>query len=365
MRSWPARPDEGHALLVLVLAGALADHHEPRPRIARAERRCSCGSCRACRAGSPAAPRSCARERLGRDRRNGAASRSATLAQPEIAMVAERVGQVAQGQSASGRPAGRSSRSAGGAAGAGGDRRRAARARGRGWRRPRRAWASAAARPRRPSGRAAAPRCPRRRSRCRCRLTSLATSRSMPLARELGARVAPRTSLVSAAKPTTNARPLRAASSLRMSGLGVSSSVSPSSLLDLIFGRARLPDAVVGHRGRLDHDGGAVEVLQRRLAHLLRGLHRHVDGARRAASSAVGPEIRIDLGAAAQRGGRERVAHLARRAIRDVAHGIDRLARRPRGHQHALAGQVARAGSGARSQRLDDGVDLRQPAPAR
>ena len=77
--------------------------------------------------------------------------------------------------------------------------------------------------------------------------------------------------------------PCGAASSLRMSGLGASSSVSPSSLLRLDLGRARLLDAVVGHRRRLDHDGGALEVLERGLAHLLRGLHRHVHRARRAA----------------------------------------------------------------------------------
>src|SRR5215813_520284 len=55
-------------------------------------------------------------------------------------------------------------------------------------------------------------------------LTSLATSRSMPLASSL-ARALAATSLVSAAKPTTNAPDRPAATSARMSGLGVSSSV--------------------------------------------------------------------------------------------------------------------------------------------
>src|SRR5262245_18853983 len=55
-------------------------------------------------------------------------------------------------------------------------------------------------------------------------LTSLATSRSIPLASSL-ARALAATSLVSAAKPTTNAPDRPAATSARMSGLGVSSSV--------------------------------------------------------------------------------------------------------------------------------------------
>src|ERR687892_755284 len=64
------------------------------------------------------------------------------------------------------------------------------------------------------------------------RLTSLATSRSMPLASSL-ARALATTSLVSAAKPTMKAEPARAATSARMSGLGVSASVR--SRLPLIF----------------------------------------------------------------------------------------------------------------------------------
>src|SRR2546421_558079 len=56
------------------------------------------------------------------------------------------------------------------------------------------------------------------------RLTSLATRRSMPLASSL-ARALAATSFVSAAKPTTNAPERTAATSARMSGLGVNSSV--------------------------------------------------------------------------------------------------------------------------------------------
>src|SRR5438093_1514063 len=65
-----------------------------------------------------------------------------------------------------------------------------------------------------------------------CWLTSFATSRSMPLLSSL-ARAFAATSFVSAAKPTTNARVRRAATSARMSGFGVSSSVT--SCLPLIF----------------------------------------------------------------------------------------------------------------------------------
>ena len=78
--------------------------------------------------------------------------------------------------------------------------------------------------------------------------------------------------------------------------------------------------------------------------------------------SAVGPDDQDDLRAPPLGRGGQRVAHAARRAIGDVAHGIDRLTRRPRGDQHALAGQVTRGGERAQ-QRLDQGVDLGQPAP--
>ena len=92
-----------------------------------------------------------------------------------------------------------------------------------------------------------------------------------------------RTSLVSAAKPTRKAPALPPASSFRMSGFGASSRVSPSSLRDLILVALGSLDAVVGDGGGLDDDGGAVEVMERGLAHLLGGLHRHEDGARQAA----------------------------------------------------------------------------------
>ena len=79
--------------------------------------------------------------------------------------------------------------------------------------------------------------------------------------------------------------------------------------------------------------------------------------------SAVGPEIRVT--SAPRRSGRggHRLAHLAGGAVRDVAHRVDRLAGRTRGHEQALAGQVAPRGEHA-LERLHDGVHLGQaPAP--
>jgi hypothetical protein len=56
------------------------------------------------------------------------------------------------------------------------------------------------------------------------------------------------------------------------------------------------------------------------------------------------------------------MAHLARRAIGEVADGVDGLARRARGDEDAFAGQIASRREQA-LERLDDGIDLRQPSP--
>ena len=53
----------------------------------------------------------------------------------------------------------------------------------------------------------------------------------------------------------------------------------------------------------------------------------------------TGPRDQRDVGARLGRGARDGVALLAGRAVGDVAHRIDRLVRRPRGDQHALAGE--------------------------
>jgi len=89
----PGAADEGFALLVLFLARSLADDHETRARVARAETTVG-GSWRACSAGTPGGRRSCARARAGISRRGHLAR---DLRQAEIAVVAERVGGGGQG----------------------------------------------------------------------------------------------------------------------------------------------------------------------------------------------------------------------------------------------------------------------------
>ena len=63
-----------------------------------------------------------------------------------------------------------------------------------------------------------------------------------------------------------------------------------------------------------------------------------------------------DLGAEPREGRRDGMALLARGMVGDVAHRIDRLARRARRHQRALAGQRLLRGQ----HRLDGGHDLRR-----
>jgi hypothetical protein len=98
--------------------------------------------------------------------------------------------------------------------------------------------------------------------------------------------------------------------------------------------------AIIRDRRGLDDDRRALEVVEHRLAHLLGGLHGHEDGAgwRR---ERRGPCDQDHFGAAAQGCRREPVAHLARRAVRDVAHRIERLARRAGGDQEPLAREIA------------------------
>ena len=131
--------------------------------------------------------------------------------------------------------------------------------------------------------------------------------------------------------------------------------------LDLDLRRAA--HAIVGDGRRLDHDRRAEQVMQHGLAHLLRRLHRHERG-RGGRCERSRPGHERDLGTAAQRGGREVVPHLAGRAVRDVAHGIDRLARGTGGDDEFLAPEVLHRRE-RRCQRGDDRVGLGQAtAPA-
>src|SRR5438132_1486264 len=122
--------------------------------------------------------------------------------------------------------------------------------------------------------------------------------------------------------------------------------------LALDLGRGRVLGAVVRDGGRLDHDRGRAEMLEHRLAHVLGGLHGDEDRAGRG-RELCGTRDQRYLRAAPERGGREAVAHLARRAVRDVAYRVDRLARRPRGDEEQLTRQVAR-GRQHTQERVDD-----------
>ena len=62
----------------------------------------------------------------------------------------------------------------------------------------------------------------------------------------------------------------------------------------------------------------------------------------------TGPEISITSAPGCGRRRRDRMALLAGGAVGDVAHRIDRLMGRARGHQHALAGERASAAGPAR-----------------
>ena len=145
-------------------------------------------------------------------------------------------------------------------------------------------------------------------------------------------------------------------------GVGGELEREPLVLLRLDLGRARLRHAVVRHRGGLDHDGGGSEVVERRLAHLLRRLHGDVDGARWRAERG-GARDQDDLRAAAQARGGDGLAHLAGRAVREIPDGIDGLARRTRGHEDPLAAEIAHGGQQP-LEMLDDRLHLRQPALA-
>src|SRR6185295_14546642 len=141
---------ERQPLLVFLLAGALPHHHEPRPRTARAER-----DVRAALA-ELAELAALARALLLGQRVGGIGERypgKREIAQAQIAVVPERVGQPAQGQ---GHGLPRVAHRASGWRGwrRESDRSRAARPRGREWRRPPRACSSWADPWRRPSDRA-------------------------------------------------------------------------------------------------------------------------------------------------------------------------------------------------------------------
>jgi hypothetical protein len=121
----------------------------------------------------------------------------------------------------------------------------------------------------------------------------------------------------------------------------------------------RVRPVVRDGRGHEQHVG-AFELHVARRGELARGLDVHAAHAGRRVQRDVGGHER-DLGAAPRGLGGERHAHAPGRAVADEAHGVDRLARPARGHEHPQAGEVAAAGE----RRLDRGQQLRrlrQPA---
>ena len=238
---------------------------------------------------------------------------------------------------------------------------RAARARDRGCDRRPRPWSAAAGarRCRR------APAGPRGWCRCRSRspasLTSLATMRSQPFCASFSAAWRS-TSSVSAAKPTTTgARPL---SSARMSGFRVSASAgaSPSASFFSFCG-ASSARPIVGHRRRHHHHRRAVDAGQHRLAHLRapsRTSTRVTPGRRRQRRR---PGHQRDLGAAPRRARRDGEAHLARRAVAEEAHRIDRLVGRPGRHQHAPSRPNPAGRAARRTRAAMSAASIMRPSP--
>ena len=141
--------------------------------------------------------------------------------------------------------------------------------------------------------------------------------------------------------------------------VGVRAEVDREPLLagaDLRRGRVGRP--IVGHRRGLDHDRRLAEMLQDRLAHVLRGLHGDEHGAGRRGDRGR-PRDQHHGGAAPEGRRRDRVPHLPRGAVRDVPDGINGLARGSGADQQVLAGQV-RDGSEEPPHGLDDVLDLGQ-----
>ncbi len=107
-------------------------------------------------------------------------------------------------------------------------------------------------------------------------------------------------------------------------------------LLDLV--PSRLVHPVVGHGGDADVDIGARDVAFYGLEHVGRGRDLcYVRAGRR--GEADRPRDQRDPGAGVERRAGDGVAHLARAAVGNAAHGVDRLERRSGGDQHACAGE--------------------------
>ena len=125
--------------------------------------------------------------------------------------------------------------------------------------------------------------------------------------------------------------------------------------LDLLALHLRHPP--VGDGRSEDRDVGRQRLFHRG-QHLLRRFHSddaHAGGI----GQRHRPAHQHDLGARGSGGSSDRMALLAGGAVADIAHRIDRLMRRTRGDDHALAGQRARRFR-LRQQAFDGGDDLQR-----
>ena len=121
-------------------------------------------------------------------------------------------------------------------------------------------------------------------------------------------------------------------------------------LVQLVVGRRLGPE--VGDRGGHDHHVGVAGPGQDGGLHLRGGLDPHdLDAGRR---RPVGGGDQRDRGAPGRGLGGQRLALLARRAVAEEAHGVDRLAGAAGGDQDGAAGEILR-----REQPVDGGEDSR------
>ncbi len=108
----------------------------------------------------------------------------------------------------------------------------------------------------------------------------------------------------------------------------------------LIFWSGAIRQVEIGHCGRFHHDGRGLQMFEDLVAHLGGGAHGDgFDAAGRGEMHRSGDQHHPR--AARGRCLRQRVAHLAAGAVRDVADRVDRLLRGAGGDQHGFAFQVA------------------------
>ena len=140
---------------------------------------------------------------------------------------------------------------------------------------------------------------------------------------------------------------------------------SAAVLLELLL--ARLGDAPVRDRGGEDADVGTA-ARPRPPRSMSRALSTRTVFTPGGSGSVTGPDTSVTSAPAAAAGARDRVALLAGRAVRDVAHRIDRLVRRARRDDDALAGErlvstAARAEQPSIAATISSGSAMR-PMPA-